>query len=69
METPKQPKTITKEMVNNIIDKNLEKMNDNNKQAAQILKTGDMMSAVKHMFTHPRTGKPMTYSQMRDLYG
>lgn len=69
MERPKQSITVTKEMVNNIIDENLEKMDDRNKQAAQILKTGDMMSAVKHMFTHPRTGKPMTYSQMRDLYG
>lgn len=69
METPKQPKIITKEMVNNIIDKNLEKMDDRNKQAAQILKTGDTMSAVKHMFTHPRTGQPMSYSEMRYLYG
>ena len=44
-------------------------MDDNNKQAAQILKTGDMTSAVKHMFTHPRTGQPMSYSEMRYLYG
>ena len=45
------------------------KMDDNNKKAIDVMATKGMDAAVKHMFTHPSTGKPMTYSQMRHFYG
>ena len=44
-------------------------MDVNNKTAANIMNTKGMESAVEHMFKHPKTGKPMTYSEMRYYYG
>jgi len=44
-------------------------MDDNNKIAANIMNTKGMDAAVEHMFKHPKTGKPMSYSEMRYYYG
>ena len=44
-------------------------MDVNNKTAANIMNTKGMEAAVEHMFKHPETGKPMTYSEMRYYYG
>jgi hypothetical protein len=44
-------------------------MDANNKTAANIMNTKGMEAAVEHMFKHPETGKPMTYSEMRYYYG
>ena len=41
----------------------------NNKTAANIMNTKGMEAAVEHMFKHPETGKPMSYSEMRYYYG
>ena len=44
-------------------------MDVNNKTAANIMNTKGMEAAVEHMFKHPETGKPMSYSEMRYYYG
>ena len=44
-------------------------MDKNNKNAMDILATKGFDAAIEHMFIHPQTGKPMSYSQMRELYG
>ena len=46
-----------------------DKMNDTNKSAMDVMGSQGMKAAVKHMFTDQRTGKPLTYSEMRSLYG
>lgn len=70
METNKtNNNSYAKEFVNNIIDVNYDKMNDNNKKAANIMKTEGIESAVKHMFTDQRTGNKLTYAEMRARYG
>lgn len=58
-----------KELVNNIIDVTYDKMDDNNKKAANILKTEGIESAVKHMFIDQRTGNKLSYGEMRARYG
>jgi hypothetical protein len=45
------------------------KMDDNNKKAADIMATEGMDKAVRHMFLHPQTGEPMDYATMRSFYG
>jgi hypothetical protein len=52
-----------------LLDAVMPHMDDNNKKAAEVMKTQGMDVAVKHMFTEPKTGKPLTYSEMRYLYG
>lgn len=44
-------------------------MDDNNKKAMEVAKTQGLDAAVKHMFTHPTTSKPMSYAEMRYYYG
>jgi hypothetical protein len=44
-------------------------MDKHNKNAMDILATKGFDAAIEHMFIHPQTGKPMSYSQMRELYG
>lgn len=46
-----------------------EGMDDNNKKAWNILKTKGTDEAIEHMFKHPETGKPLSYSEMRCFYG
>lgn len=50
-----------------MIDKN--KMDQNNKKAMEIISTQGIEAGIKHMFTHPRTGQAMSYSEMRSMYG
>ena len=52
-----------------LLDAVMPHMDDNNKKAAEVMKTQGMDAAVKHMFTHPKTGRPLSYSEMRYLYG
>jgi hypothetical protein len=56
-------------VVENIIDKNFELMDENNKKAATVLKNQGIDNAVEFMFKHPKTGKPMDYATMRYYYG
>jgi len=56
-------------IVENIIDKKFELMDENNKKAATVLKNQGMDAAVEFMFKHPKTGKPMDYATMRYYYG
>lgn len=56
-------------IVKNIIDKNFELMDENNKKAATVLKNQGIDTAVKFMFKHPKTGEPMDYATMRYYYG
>ena len=56
-------------IVENIIDKNFELMDENNKKAATVLKNQGIDTAVKFMFKHPKTGEPMDYATMRYYYG
>ena len=44
-------------------------MDENNKKAMEIMNTQSMEKAVEYMFTHPQTGKPMSYGEMRYFYG
>ena len=44
-------------------------MDDNNKTASNIMNTKGTGVAIEHMFKHPETGKPMSYSEMRYYYG
>lgn len=44
-------------------------MDDNNKIASNIMNTKGIGAAIEHMFKHPETGKPMSYSEMRYYYG
>ena len=46
-----------------------DRMNYNNKKAMNVMKNEGMEAAVEHMFKHPKTGKPMTYGEMRSFYG
>lgn len=46
-----------------------EGMDDNNKKAYNIFKTKGTDKAIEHMFKHPETGKPLSYSEMRSFYG
>lgn len=56
-------------LVNNIIDVTYDKMDDNNKKAANVMKNEGIESAVKHMFIDQRTGNKLTYAEMRARYG
>ena len=64
------------EVLPSLMHKNYE-MDDNNRAVVQKMNTAltsenpndAMKDAVKTMFTHPQSGKPMTYAQMRHLYG
>lgn len=51
------------------VDKTLrDGMDDNNKKAFDILKTGDTSSFLKHVFTR-EDGTERSYAEMRYLYG
>lgn len=70
METNKTDnKSKANELVNNIIDVTYDKMDDNNKKAANVMKTEGIESAVKHMFIDQRTGNKLSYAEMRARYG
>ena len=44
-------------------------MDDANKKAMDVWEKDGMEAAVKHMFTDQKTGRPLTYAEMRSLYG
>ena len=44
-------------------------MDENNKQALDVMKNKGMNAAVKHMFTEQKTGRQLSYGEMRMLYG
>ena len=44
-------------------------MDSYNKKAMNVLVNKGHNAFVKHCFTHPKTGKPMSYSDMRGFYG
>lgn len=49
--------------------KKLPTMDEYNKKALEIGKTKGCDEMVKHMFKHPETGRPLSYSEMRMFYG
>jgi hypothetical protein len=73
LDTSKMDKTVKDtltEIGKNIISPSfINNMDDNNKTAAHIMNTKGIDAAVEHMFKHPNTGKPMSYSEMRSFYG
>ena len=46
-----------------------QRMDDNNKNALQIMAEEGQEKAVEFMFTHPITKKRMSYAEMRSFYG
>jgi hypothetical protein len=44
-------------------------MDENNKQVFDVMKNKGMDAAVKHMFTERKTGRQLSYGEMRMLYG
>ena len=74
MNTDAKPEDKSSSLMKDILDPNKsvkleDYMDDNNKKAMKIVKTQGLDAAVKHMFKHPTTGKPMSYSEMRYYYG
>ena len=52
-----------------IFEKVSQNMDEYNKKAFKVMCTQPMEKAVEYMFTHPQTGKPMSYGEMRHFYG
>lgn len=48
---------------------NVDNMDEANKNAIMVAESQGMESAIQHMFTEPTTGRKMSYSEMRYLYG
>jgi non-ribosomal peptide synthetase component E (peptide arylation enzyme) len=69
METNASGKSKGLALVDDIIACSYEKMDNNNKKAADVMKTQGIEAAVQHMFTDQRTGLPLTYAEMRARYG
>ena len=46
-----------------------DQMDNFNKNATDIMATGNMKKAVEHMFKDEETGKQLTYAEMRSRYG
>ena len=46
-----------------------EGMDDANKKALDVMATEGMDSAIKHMFTDQKTGRQLSYGEMRSRYG
>ena len=44
-------------------------MDELNKKALDVMATGGMDAAVKHMFTDQETGRQLSYGEMRMRYG
>ena len=65
----KERKNDPNKVISNIVKNGIDNMDDNNKKACNILATEGASAAVKHMFTDPKTGKPLSYAEMRSLYG
>ena len=62
--------TITDPLVNSLFGEGAQKnMDKYNRKAAQVMVEKGHSAFIKHCFTHPETGKPMTYAEMRGFYG
>jgi len=48
---------------------NTKGMDKNNKKALNIGKTKGEKAMIEHMFKHPKTGRPLSYGEMRMFYG
>lgn len=48
---------------------NYDGMDENNKKAFDVMEKEGMESAVKYMTTDQKTGRQLSYSEMRALYG
>jgi hypothetical protein len=44
-------------------------MDKHNKEAVDIISTGDIKKTIEYMFKHEETGNQLTYSEMRERYG
>ena len=44
-------------------------MDDNNKKALDVFAEKGADAAVSYMFTHPESGRQLSYGEMRMLYG
>ena len=44
-------------------------MDDANKKAMNVFATKGVDAAIKHMFTDEKTGRKLSYGEMRNLYG
>lgn len=44
-------------------------MDEYNKKATEVLFTKSEEEFMEHVFKHPETGKPLSYSEMRSFYG
>ena len=44
-------------------------MDDTNKKAVDVMATEGMEAAVKHMFTDEKSGRQLSYAEMRSRYG
>ena len=44
-------------------------MDNLNKDALNVMASQGTEAVIKHMFTHPETGRPLTYGEMRSFYG
>lgn len=69
MKPAKENSEKAKILTANIINQNIDKMDDNNKKAATIMKNEGIESSVKHMLMDHTTGLPLTYAEMRARYG
>ena len=61
-----------KRLPENVLSIETDNKNDNEKMINKLNVANsdkEIVEVVKSMFTHPRTGEPLTYSQMRHLYG
>lgn len=62
--------TTTNPLVNSLFGEESQKhMDKYNRKAAQIMVERGHSAFIKHCFTHPETGEPMTYAEMRGFYG
>lgn len=48
---------------------NIFRMNSQNKEAFNVLRKKGAEEFVKHVFTHPENGRPLSYAEMRGFYG
>lgn len=46
-----------------------DQMDDANKKAMDVMQKDGPKEAIKHMFTDQKTGRQLSYSEMRYLYG
>ena len=66
IEQGKKDKKIKTELFGEKAQKN---MDNNNKKAAKVMMEKGPEEFVKHVFTDQKSGKQLSYSQMRSLYG